>query len=203
MSDDIFGALKGVHTSTLALRRELEERVKNWDRPGYYYRGGGDLLLKHGTFYTGRELPDQYVHLFGEPNACFNNAMEVSLAHPELRYCEGVYAAHGGFVPHAWCVAPDGGILELTWPTREAQGTERFRDSLMQMPLVAPERMAYCGVFFRPELILWFLDTYGEFCMLDRPEYDRTFAYKAGLDVSQCHDWPILKVPYDPDRVSL
>lgn len=206
MSDEgLFpGLFKAItNPSMLALRRDLEQRAANWTRPGYQYAGGGDFLLKHGTFYPGRQLPDQYAHLFGAPNACFANALLVAKENPDLRYCEGVYAAHGGFVPHAWLVDPDGELVEVTWPTRPDQGTEKFHDSLMKMSLVAPERMAYCGAFFRWELVEWFVENYGEFCLLDRPSHDVSYGTSRGMDMSQCHDNPILKVPYDPDRVTL
>lgn len=187
----------------LAMKRELAQRRENWTRSGYLYHGGGDFLLRHGAFYSGRQLPDRYAHLFGEPNACFWNALEVAKAHPELRYCEGVYAAHGAFTPHAWCVAPDGGVVEVTWPTRPEHGSEYGRDVTMKMPLVAAERMAYCGVFFRWELIEWFSETYGELCLLDRAGYDAQEMVERGFDATQTHDNPILKVPFDPDRVTL
>jgi hypothetical protein len=68
------GVLKPGDGNRLAIRRELETRVQMWDKPGYLYRGGADYILRHGAFYTGRVLPDQYAHLYGVANECFGNA---------------------------------------------------------------------------------------------------------------------------------
>jgi hypothetical protein len=205
MADDIFSLLKPGEANMLALKRELESRIARWDHPGYFYRGGADMIQKHGRLYAGRQLPDQYVHHYGEPNNCFYNAMLAAQADPDLRYCEGLYAAHGAFTPHAWCVDPAGEVVEVTWPTRPEHGSEQGRDHIMRMRIVHPERMAYGGVIFHPDLIEWFLDKYDEFCLFDRPAADLDPGLRGTtlLDMGQSHDWPILKVPYDSDRTSL
>lgn len=202
MPDDVFAALRGVHTQTIALKRDLEVRASRWTRPGYHYQGSADLFLKHGTFFTGRQLPDKYVGDVGNEGECFSNALAAAKKYPELRYFEGVYSSHGAFTSHAWCVDQDDQMVELTWPTSEDR-REIYRDR-SGMGIIHPERMAYVGVELQPELIDWFGDTYGEMCLFDRPPSDAEAAIEAPhLDMTQDHDFPILKVPYDPARTSL
>lgn len=205
MTDDIFSLLKPGEGAQIALRADLEVRRETCEpQPGWLYRGAGDYLLKHGQFYTGRELPDQYAPQFGGINNCFENAVLAAGTDPSLRYVEGVYAAYGGFTPHAWCIDPDGQVVELTWPTRPEHGTDGAKDDFMGMGLVAPERMAYCGVIFPVEFMVWFGETYGEWCLFDRPAIDKDKRFTKHLDMSQPdHGFPVLKVPYDPARTSL
>lgn len=199
--DELKGEIQKPGTAnTIALRRELESRRDRWEmRPGDLYRGAGDYLLRHGTFFTGRALPDAYVQHYGAPNECFNNAMEAALANPDLRYFEGLYADHSSFTPHAWCVAPDGGVVELTWPTRSEHGVEGgiAGANNLGMRIGAPERIAYVGVELHPEFVHWFaFDEVGEFCFFDRPSYDK----KPVDEGPQVHDFEIYRYPYDKDR---
>jgi hypothetical protein len=182
----------------LALQRELEARRERWNRPGYHYRGGGDFLLQHGQFYPGRVIPDQYADLQGEPTYCFGNAAQAALARPDLQFCEGVYALNGHFTPHAWCIDGDGGVVEVTFPTTQ---WAEARDAKTYMKFNPPERWGYWGVVF-PELefIIWHGETLG-MPMLDRPGGDQEFS--SLIDVDEEHDYPLLKVPFDPARKSL
>lgn len=200
---ELFGGLLSDpgKANTIALRRELESRRDRWGmRPGDLYRGAGDYFLRHGTFFTGRPLPDAYVQHYGEPNQCFNNALLAAEANPDLRYFEGLYADHSSFTPHAWCVDPGGGMVELTWPTREDQGHGAYvaGGGIVGMPIGAPERIAYVGVELHPEFVRWFSDEeVGEFCIFDRPSYDKVVP---GHDAGQDHDFEIYRYPYDKDR---
>jgi hypothetical protein len=202
MSGFLDGVLKTGDGSRLAIQRELEFRRDRWDRPGYLYRGGADYMLRHGKFYRGRVCPDAYAHLIGASNECFDNALVAVRQEPSLRYCEGVYSTgHTWFTPHAWCVDPKGELVELTYPTIDR---EMFTNDL-GMPILPPERWGYWGVIFRPELIEDHLELVREHCVFDRPAADRDAtnpAIAAGLDMSQDHDFPILKIPYDPDRTT-
>lgn len=187
-----------------ALQRELEERRKRWDKPGYRYRGAGDLLLQHGETFTGRDLPEEYVHLMGPPSRCFDTALAAALATPGLRLFEGVYSTGGGhFTPHGWCVAPDGGVLELTYPTRDRAGY--LPGDLAGIPgakVLDPEHWVYCGVEIQPELVRWCLDEGSiEVPLMDRPAADQRYAH--ALDVEDYGDHPFLKVPYDPARTRI
>lgn len=186
-----------------AVRKGLELRRQFWPHTdkGYIYRGGGDLLLQHGTFYSGRELPEEYRHLFrvdgGEGN-CFRNAWHATREDPSLRYVEGVYAwAAGHFTPHAWCLDPDGQLLELTVETDPAQiaGAREYRT---HMPMVSPDRWGYWGAVFHPDYISAVSELeegYGG--VLDRPEADR----RDGEQYTELREhWPVFTYPYDPNR---
>jgi hypothetical protein len=181
----------------VALQRELElwrdERALG---QGYVYKSGGDLLLKHGHYYQGRELPDQYAHLQGEIRRCFFNAVEAAKADPSLRYCEGVYSTGGThFTNHGWCIAPDGGVVELTYPTRDLEGQ---LDSLGG-PILPPEHWAYHGVIVTVGLAEWHMRNIG-LPMLERPPGD---CRDGDPTTSDAHDFPILKVPFNPQRTGL
>lgn len=196
MSDLFGGILKPGDGSRLSIQRELELRRERWDRPGYLYRGGADYMLRHGKFYAGRVLPDAYAHFFGESNECFSNSISAALADSSLRYVEGIYSTgHTWYTPHAWCIDPDDNVVELTFPTIDR---EQFHNHL-GMPILPPEHWGYWGVIFRPELILDHVKLTDEGCMFDRPPADEEFVAR-GLDTGQTHDFPILKLPYDPNR---
>lgn len=180
-----------------ALQRELE--LWRDERPlggGYAYRSGGDFLLKHGTYYQGRELPDEYAHLRGPTRRCFKNAVEAATQDSTLRYCEGVYSTGGTwFTNHGWCVGPDGGVVELTYPTTDLDGLTDARGG----PILPPEHWAYYGVIHEVALAQFLMDTVG-LPMLERPPGDVSTGIE---DIADFHDFPVLKVPYDPHRTSL
>lgn len=75
---------------------------------------GARFILAAGRFY-GRRL-EEHPYGRGEQGACFENAFELALTHPELTYCEG-RALSMGIVPveHAWCVTDDGQVVDTTW----------------------------------------------------------------------------------------
>lgn len=194
--------LKPGEGAQAALRRELERRRSLWDRTGYHYRGAGDFILQNGAFYAGRELPERYLHLAGEANECFVNSVLACTQDATLTYCEGVYSTGADhFTPHAWCVDPDGGVVEVTFPTRDL---ERYRPGrhFGGLSILPPPSWAYAGVLFpKLEFVAWHLDTHGG-SMLDRPSADAE-RYGDELDFTEDHDWPILKVPFDPMRTTL
>lgn len=190
----------------MALKSELESRRSQWGKPGYHYRGAGDFLLQHGEWWNGRELPEEFEPLTGETRECFANAWQAADQVPHLAYVEGVYATGDGhFTPHGWCVdTRDGGIVELTYPTKNFGNMRNRRGN----PILPPAHWSYVGVRFRLELIEWHCNTHG-LPMLDRPAADHADAGRVkaelGIDLNlqEEHDWPILKVPYEPNRVDL
>lgn len=203
VGDSIFSQILSGPTPNLELlRRDQELRRDNWPHGGYLYRGGGDFLLQHGILKAGRAIPERFAHHVGGESECFQNAWRAAKAEPDLRYCEGVWLNHHGSVCHAWCLDPDDEVVEVTWPTRPEDGLDDFSDAVMRMALVRPERLAYFGAVFTTDLIDWFVETYGEVCLFDRTSTDRENDGKHGLDMHQSHDWPVLKVPYDPARTS-
>lgn len=203
MSGLFDGLLKPGQGVELSFRRELERRRASWDRPGYLYRGAGDYLLQHGRFYSGRVIPDRFEQFRGPGGHCFDNACLAAQACPELRYVEGVYSTGNAHpMPHAWCIDPDGGVVELTAPTTNL---ERYHNE-KGLPFISPERWGYWGVIFQPELSAWHAEVLGEYCMFDRDATDISYSLGLGLGESftrQDHDFPILKVPYDPARTTL
>src|SRR5215831_8910735 len=156
-----------------ALRKALELRRDLWDREGFAYRGAGDLLLQHGKFYTGRELPDQYKHLKGTPNQCFVNALEACKSDESLTYVEGVYTiGRSHWTPHAWCLDSAGELLEVTLPT-EPEVIGRGIDAGTGMKIMGLEHWSYWGAIFHPQYVeaVWALQD-GHVGMLDRPSHD-------------------------------
>lgn len=199
---DLSGAAK------LALTRELESRRRAVAErfalgKGYVYRGGADLCLQHGKYRPGRILPDDYRHLSGlDGRTCYYDALRAALADPTVRYCEG-YAAvgRGHFISHAWCIAPDDGVLEVRYPTDEAIATVTL-PTLVTPP---PQKWSYWGVTFRAELVEAHTVAPLHLGMLDRSraeELDMLTRFTED-EVITTHDFPILKVPYDPERTTL
>ena len=73
--------------------------------------------------YRGVPLPRDVKR--GEPRMCFVNAYRLADEHPELGYCEGYSLPGPGFsVPflHAWCVTPEGEVIDNTWDRPENNG---------------------------------------------------------------------------------
>lgn len=74
-----------------------------------------DFYLLLGQPRPSRELPAHLTR--GEPRQCYKNAGVLATHRPELAYCEG-YALRAGLIPvhHAWCLDPDGVVIDPTWP---------------------------------------------------------------------------------------
>lgn len=204
----LFGGILGTPESRneQVLRADLELRRKAWlsPGPGYIYRGAGDYLLQHGKFYAGRQIPDRYAQLVGEESMCFNNALQACKADSSLRYCEGCYqTGHGYAMSHAWCVDPDGGLVEVTLPTDPASiAIMRTHDE--KIPFLKPEHWGYWGVIFDWRLIEHEFERFNAFAPLfDRSPGELSRGTLKGIDVTSPHDFPILKTLYDPNRRAL
>jgi hypothetical protein len=190
----------------LELRRKdarLAERFR-----AYHYKGSVDLLLQHGRFYPGRALPEEFARYRGRPNGCYGNALEAAKADPRLRYCEGVYTTgFGSPRSHGWCIAPDGGMLELTMPTAPEELTGRRAEDT-HLPFLSPDHWGYFGVIFDVAFVHAHWDDQNRgLPLFDRPpaEIDHSQRHdhnaQTGLDfTSEPSDFPVLKVPYDPNR---
>lgn len=210
MSGLFDGLIKPGEGGVAALRLELQRRWAThkgrFPRPPYVYRGGADLCLRYGHPFNGRVTPEKWRHLSGENGRCYVNALEAAEAEPSLRYFEGYYSwGKGHFTSHGW-VADDEGVVELsveTWRLREEGVHDKHGAKILPC-----EVWTYWGVEFDPALIRWHLDdTSGprELPMLDRTpddDYDPEAAMRS-LDMTQSHDFPVLKVPYDVGRTSL
>lgn len=80
------------------------------------------FVLKYGRGFKWRRSLGAYDFLRGEIRQCYLNAANAAISHPELTYCEG-YASSLIPVNHAWCLDPQGRVLELTW---EEPGSEYY-----------------------------------------------------------------------------
>lgn len=193
--------IKPGEAAQMALRRELERRRQLWSGGAeYVYAGAGDMILRHGEFFPGAELPEQYASSAYQETQCFVNALAAAEQHPELRYFEGVYSmGNGHFTPHAWCVDPDGNVVEVTVPTTNL---ERYNDH-RGLPMLPLQQWAYAGLEFSPAYVMAHLEQHG-LPMLDRPAADKQEYASLGLDMEDHdHDFPVLKVVYDPKRATL
>jgi hypothetical protein len=188
----------------MAFKRALELRREQWDgdRWEYYYKGGADLILRHGAFWTGAPVPPEYEHLKGPMQQCFNNAWQAAKADPELRYVEGYYTlGNGAYVNHAWCITPDGQILDFTADASWVGGTD-----MHGLPVLPQESWTYWGVVIHTDLVTHHLEECEYWPpMMDRPAEERalhgaTDSFGEPYDFSVNHDFPLLKVRYDPDR---
>ncbi|MFC9433741.1 hypothetical protein [Nocardia sp. NPDC057030] len=83
-------------------------------RPEWQFRSAYHLLLQHGRFFTARSRPPQVPKM--PDGFCYRNAAHTAESHPELGlvYTEG-FAFHILPVQHAWCVSPDGIVVDPTW----------------------------------------------------------------------------------------
>lgn len=187
----------------LILHRELELRRTREPRSGWgkVYRTGADLLLQHGRFWPGRKQPEQYRHLAGPMGECYWNALKACEADRSLRYVEGIVACGGStFTSHGWCVAPDGGVVDLTYPDEMAGGTNVHTG----LPILPHEHWGYWGVFIRPELARTqaIMPMLGRDCVAEHARVDEEGHWFTGsdLEVTPPPALPLLDVPYDPNR---
>lgn len=189
----------------IAFEHELRRRVSEW-KGGfeYVYKGGADLLLQHGRFWTGEPLRDEYAHLLGQMSQCFVNSYHAA-AQSDMQYVEGYYSLGDGFfMPHAWCVTLDGGIQDMTV-------SDDWIGSPLRSGMTVPtqDHWSYWGVVFHTDLIEDHVDGH-DWClpMLDRPRAEmKLHGSPIGVDrpgevwdFEMNHDYPILKLVYDPDR---
>jgi hypothetical protein len=84
---------------------------------------------------------------------------------------------------------------ELPYPTRDLE--DKF-DS-QGGPILTPEHWGYWGVILHPRLVQWTMDTIG-MPNLERPPGDTSTGI---TDIQDGHDFPLLKVAYDPHRTDL
>ncbi|WP_181786145.1 hypothetical protein [Streptomyces phytophilus] len=80
-----------------------------WAHPTQYH-----LLLAHGRLFTHKPRPADVQKL--PDRDCYYNAAKIARAHRDhgLVYAEG-YATTNAFpLPHAWCVRPDGVVVDPT-----------------------------------------------------------------------------------------
>lgn len=208
MADSIFDVIgTPQERQEKVLRRALQARIDAWDRRQpdglpYAYEGGADLLLRHGGFYTGRELPEAYLEHKGVPGRCFLNALEAAQADPTLRYCEGVYAiGDSHYTPHAWCLDPDGNLLEVSLSTKPDEIAKGVRSLDGRLPMLGIEHWGYYGAVFHVEFVAEVFKAQDAAGLLDRPRADSLDGNPHTMEWRE--DWHVLKLPYDPARRTL
>lgn len=102
------------------LLRQYEqiERDRGYDRSGWAFHSVFHLLLKSGRLFTPAPRPPDVPKL--PDRWCYANATQTAHAHPDrgLMYAEGYSMINAGAaipLPHAWCVTPEGTVIDPTW----------------------------------------------------------------------------------------
>lgn len=126
---------------TLAVRRALPKR-------GSAYNNAYDLLAQHGEWFGGRVTPQEFEHLRGPWQHCHRNSLDAALADSSLRYFTGYYCVAQRLLFHSWCVTPDGGAVELTFPTvmPPGAGWQTTDGGGGEIPWLPPPHWLYVGV---------------------------------------------------------
>lgn len=118
---------------------------------------GAKFLHAAGTSYTRVMDGDTLDRTYGRmpANECFRNAFELALAHPELTYCEG-RASTGWPVEHAWCLAPDGLVVDPTWQHESAayHGVS-FNTGFLVRWVNETRRLGVLSEIFPHQLLTW------------------------------------------------
>ena len=82
-----------------------------------YFRQHGEPFATPGT----------YGHSRGAQRESFGNAYRAVEADPSLTHVQGFVHGFAGFVyPRAWCVDASGQLVELTYDSATANGSERY-----------------------------------------------------------------------------
>ncbi|MFE6921633.1 hypothetical protein ACFVAV_11350 [Nocardia sp. NPDC057663] len=115
-------ALEHVVVDYIRMNADIVDRNRYGD-PEWSYRSAYHLLLDHGRFFTPTARPSDVSKL--PDRFCYQNAVTTAYAYGDhgLLYAEGFAcsrAAAGIPIQHAWCVLPDGTVVDPTWePTAD------------------------------------------------------------------------------------
>lgn len=83
---------------------------ENWHRLNPHPKSPNALLLRHGVEYKTRK-PSPFQ---GTAQACYANSQFLVKRRKGWRYVEG-YAISAIPTEHAWCVDPEGNVIDPTW----------------------------------------------------------------------------------------
>lgn len=75
---------------------------------------GAKLTLAAGDAQPHVALQHEYPR--GPAKQCYQNATQLALDWPDLTYVEGLAQGGSLLIPHAWCIDPEGRVVEATWP---------------------------------------------------------------------------------------
>ncbi len=132
------------------------------------------FLLKHGAEY--RHGPGSFTGKRKEPKECFKNATILMLSDLDLTYVEGKVGVHGLPIDHAWCVDPDGFVIDPTLDFGIAgDGMDRIT--------------GYFGVPFRREYVLEAMNANGYFGLLDGWTARKTLPKLVELGLAEGQAW--------------
>lgn len=70
------------------------------------------FISQHGRGYPVG--PQTFARIYGEARECFMNAAQLAIDDPSMTYVEGMVGVYGVPIDHAWCVTPDGVVVETT-----------------------------------------------------------------------------------------
>jgi hypothetical protein len=187
-------------TADLELRRKDPRNADRFYR--YPYQGGADLVLQHGEFWWGQVRPERYQELAGAIGKCYGTALDACKADERLVYVEGYCTAGAGFpISHGWCVDTETNeVVDLVLPCSEENVANQYTSARTGMKFLHPSRWAYYGVRFTTELTDAHWHALG-LPMLDRSRHEALES--PGAQYREDHDFPILKVKYDPNRTEM
>jgi len=103
----------------MSMRDHLQQMSDFLGRNVYY-----DFILAHGREYPIG--PNTYAGPRGEPKGCFMNATHLAQMDRRMTYCEGKTSSILGVpIDHAWCIDPDGIVVDPTLDSLMLDGTKR------------------------------------------------------------------------------
>lgn len=150
--EDGFNRLRGSGSAAPGATREYLESwagaVKDDAADGKFpYASQADFILKHGRAFEWHALPPGV--RMGTARQCFRNSVRLALGKPRFyTYVEG-YAINTWVarhpVAHAWCVDPEGFVVDTTWD----------------------EGVDYFGVPFRMEYVRRIADARKDYGLID------------------------------------
>ena len=169
--DPIYFALDHAETAAdrelyefLVTFREARETSKR--PPIFAYSCLEDWLLKHGTFFTPKNLPST-VRPMGLQQ-CYENAWRVAQRTKAYHYVEGFAI---GMIPvlHAWLIDRDGNVIDPTWASRTAGIGSAYMGVELNLEEVRRSRRAGC------------------YCLT--MDYKRDYPVQQGVDVFAKDAW--------------